>query len=84
MCHRTIIAFWKQKPFWLIRLFTIFGKDSDDEVATEQLTAVVDVTFIPHDNRNILIVWMVTRSINQKITIEQCIRQWLVLGLVTP
>ena len=27
-----------------------FGKDSNHEVATEQLTAVVDVTFIPHNN----------------------------------
>ena len=27
-----------------------FGKDTDDEVATEQLTAV-DVTFMPHDNQ---------------------------------
>ena len=26
-----------------------FGKDHDDEVATEQLTAV-NVTFMPHDN----------------------------------
>ena len=52
MHHRnlTIITFWKPKPLWLIQLFTIFGKDSDDEVATEQLTAVVDVTFMPHDN----------------------------------
>ena len=28
-----------------------FGKESDDEVATEQLTVVVDVTFVPDDNR---------------------------------
>ena len=28
-----------------------FGKDPDDEVAPEQLTAVVAVTFMPHDNR---------------------------------
>ena len=27
-----------------------FAKDPDDEVATEQLTTVVDVTFVPHDN----------------------------------
>ena len=55
----------KQKPVWLIGLFTItFGKDSDDEVATEQLTAVVDVTFMPHDNP--VIFWTVTRSINQR------------------
>ena len=55
MHHRnlTIIAFWKQKPFWLIRLFTIFGKDFDDEVATEQLTAIIDVTFMSHDNPEI-------------------------------
>ena len=28
-----------------------FGKDPDNEVATEQLTAVVDITFVPHNNR---------------------------------
>ena len=27
--------------------------DSDDEVATEQLTTVVDVTLMPHDNLEI-------------------------------
>ena len=49
-----------------------FGKDSDDEVATEQLTAVVDarvdVTFMPHDvvEIRILIVRTVTRFINQR------------------
>ena len=31
-----------------------FGKDSDDELPTEQLTAVVDVTFMPHNNPNSL------------------------------
>ena len=30
-----------------------FGKDFDDEAATEQLTAVVDVTFMPHDDPEI-------------------------------
>ena len=30
-----------------------FGKDSDDEVANEQLNAVVDVIFTPHDNLEI-------------------------------
>ena len=51
----TIIAFWKLKSLWLIGLFTIinFGKDSNDEVATEQLTAVVNFTFLPHDNPEI-------------------------------
>ena len=62
----TIMAFQKQKSLWL-NFSPPFGKDSDEEVATEQLTrelnAVVDVTFMPHEN--ILIVWMVTRSINQ-------------------
>ena len=54
-----IIAFRKQQSFWLIGLFTIinFGKDSNDEVATEQLTAIVDakvdVTFMPHDGPEI-------------------------------
>ena len=28
-----------------------FGKDPDDEVASEQLTAVKVVTFMPHDNQ---------------------------------
>ena len=49
----TIIAFRKQKSHWLIGLSPLLGKDSDDEVATEQLTAVVDVTFLPHDNPEI-------------------------------
>ena len=55
MLHRnlTIIVFWKQKLFWLIGLFIIFAKASDDEIGTEQLTAVVDVTFMPHDNPEI-------------------------------
>ena len=38
-----IIAFQKQKSLWLNGLFTIIWEDSNDEVATEQLTAVVDV-----------------------------------------
>ena len=43
-----------------------FGKDSDDEVATEQLTGVVDarvdVTFMPNDDSEIsyIIVGMIT------------------------
>ena len=41
------------KLFWLIGLFTIIGKDSNDEVATEQLTTEIDFTFIPHDNPKI-------------------------------
>ena len=28
----------------------LFGKGSDDEVATKQLTAVVDVIFLLHNN----------------------------------
>ena len=44
----TIIAFWKHKLLW--DFSPLFGKDCDDEVATEQLTAVVDITFMPHDN----------------------------------
>ena len=53
--HRnlTAIAFQKQMSLWHIGLFTIFGKDSDDEVATEQQTAVVHVTFWPHNNPEI-------------------------------
>ena len=30
-----------------------FGKHSENEVATELLTAVVDVTFMPHNNSEI-------------------------------
>ena len=30
-----------------------FGKDSDDKIATEQLTALVDVTFMPYNNPEI-------------------------------
>ena len=52
-----IIIFQKQKFLWLIRLSPSFNKDSDDEVATEQLTAVVDVqvdvTFMPRDDPKI-------------------------------
>ena len=36
--------------FGLLGFSPSFGKVSDDEVATKQLTAVVDVTFLPHDN----------------------------------
>ena len=43
--------------FGLLGFSPSFGKDSDDEVATKQLTAVVsavvDVTFLPHDNPEI-------------------------------
>ena len=35
--------------FGLLDFSPSFGKDSDDEVATKQLTAVVDVTFLPYD-----------------------------------
>ena len=45
----TIITFHKQKPV----SSPSFGKDSDNEVATELLTAVVDVTFMPHNNSEI-------------------------------
>ena len=31
----------------------LVGEDSDDEVVTEQLTAVVDVSFFPHNNPEI-------------------------------
>ena len=49
----TIITFQKQNPLWLIGFSPSFGKDSDDEVATEQLTIVVDVIFMPRDNPQI-------------------------------
>ena len=43
-----------EKSLWLIGLFQpSFGKDFDDEVVTEQLTAVVDVTFMPHGDPEI-------------------------------
>ena len=39
-----------EKRSWA--LFSLsFGNDSDDEIATEQLTTVVDVTFVPHGNQ---------------------------------
>ena len=47
-----IITFWKQKCLWLIGLFTITKILMIQYVATEQLTAVVDVTFTPQDNPN--------------------------------
>ena len=53
----SIIAFRKQKSLRLIGLLTIICKDSDDKVATKQLTAIVDarvdVTFMPHDDLEI-------------------------------
>ena len=76
-----IMAFQKQKSLWL-NFSPPFGKDSDEEVATEQLTqeltAKVDVTFMPHEN--ILIVWMFTRSINRrqtKLIKGNCLLHWL-------
>ena len=45
--------FWKPKFLWLIGLSPSFGKDFDDEVTTEQLTAVVDVTFMLLNNLEI-------------------------------
>ena len=41
--------------FGLLGFSPSFGKDSDDEVATKQLTAVVDlgITFLPYDNPEI-------------------------------
>ena len=48
-----VTAFRKQMSLWLIGFSPSFGEDSDDELATEQLTVVVDaqvdVTFMPHD-----------------------------------
>ena len=49
----SIIAFRKQKSLGQLGFSTSFGKDSDDEVATQQLTAVVDVMFMPHDDPEI-------------------------------
>ena len=48
-----IVAFQKQKSLWLLGLLPSFGKDSDEEVATEQSTVVVDVTFMPCNNPEI-------------------------------
>ena len=45
----TIITIHKQK----LVFSSSFGNDSDNEVATELLTAVVDVTFMPHNNSEI-------------------------------
>ena len=51
-----IIAFWKQKSFWLIVFFTIIWQRFY-EVTIEQLTAVVDVradvTLMPYDDPEI-------------------------------
>ena len=45
------------KALWLLGFSPSFGKDFDDEVATEQLTGVVDVrvdvTFMPHNDPEI-------------------------------
>ena len=41
------------KPSWLIGFSPSFGKDFDDEVATEELIVVVNVTFVPRDNPQI-------------------------------
>ena len=52
----TIIPFRKQRFLWLIGLLPSFGIDSDNEVATEQLTAVgtrIDFTFMQHDDPEI-------------------------------
>ena len=45
--------FGKKVSFGLLGFSPSFGKDSDNEVATKQLTAVVDFTFLPHDNPEI-------------------------------
>ena len=39
-----------------------FVKDPDDEVALEQLTAIVAVTFMPHDNQKYIKDIQVTGS----------------------
>ena len=41
----TILAFWKQNLLGWLGLSPTFGKDSNGEVATKQLAAVVDVIF---------------------------------------
>ena len=46
-----MITFRKQKSLFCFS--PSFGKDSDDEEATEQLTGEVDVTFMPHDDLEI-------------------------------
>ena len=38
---------------WYVQGCMVCMQDSDDEIATKQLTAVVDVTFLPHDNPEI-------------------------------
>ena len=55
--------FQKQKSLGWLDFSPLLGKDSDDEVATEQLTAVVDVTSMSHND---LEISTVKRSINQR------------------
>ena len=79
--------FSETKAFWLIGLFTItFDKDCEDEVVTEQLTAVVDVTFMPHDIP--VIFWMATRSINQRhhdrVMYQVMVSMWVSQTLARP
>ena len=63
----TIIAFLKPKSLWLIKILPSFDKDSDDEQATEQLTTVVDVTFFHAIIQKYpIIIWTITRCINQR------------------
>ena len=38
----SVITFWKQGLFGLLGFSPSFGKDSDEKVAAEQLTAIVD------------------------------------------
>ena len=46
----TIVAFRKQKPLWLIEILSNTGKDSDDEILTEQLAAARDPTIVEISN----------------------------------
>ena len=49
----TIITFQKKYLLLADWIFRNHLRDSDDEVATEQLTAVVDVMFMPHNDPEI-------------------------------
>ena len=54
MLHRTFTRItFQNKTFWLIEFSPSFGKDADGKVAIEQLTAEVDVIFMPHNNAEI-------------------------------
>ena len=51
--YHSLPHFRNKTLFGWLNFSPSFDKDADDEVATEQLIAEVDVAFIPHDNLEI-------------------------------